>query len=463
MLPTVGGNAAIATGTGINLMQGRVPPVLIAGANFRGLKSISRLAGFDAGWELDLFGKYERALEAAHDDAQAQMELRNAMLITVIADVARNYYAVRGLQTQLEIARKHVATAQKTVDLLETRSDRGTRSDSETRSDRGTRSDSGTRSHRGTRSDSETRPDSGTRSDSGATSDRGTRSDSGRSNELDLTLAKRQLSSREARLPELAALISAAESRLAVLLGTYSADIAGAIPRHAKMPTLPERLRPGVAVDLLRRRPDIRAAERQLAAATARIGVATASLFPSVVLTAGFGAQGGTRLPTAPEPPIHNPIWSFGPGAYWPLLDFGRLDALINIEEMRSYEALVRYKKTIIAAVEEVDQAIKQYRLDRQRLKALGEAAKESHRAVELATERYKRGATDFLNVLDAQRQDFALAEDKARAGQVVTEAYVAFYKALGGGWELYDELPPIPAPQPAVIATVRRLTNGWH
>ena len=255
--------------------------------------------------------------------------------------------------------------------------------------------------------------------------------------------------------------ISAAESRLALLLGTYSADITAATQRHAKMPTLPERLRPGVAVDLLRRRPDIRAAERELAAATARIGVATASLFPSVALTAGFGAQGGT--PEGPLPPIHNPIWSFGPGAYWPLLDFGRLDALINIEEMRAHEAFVRYKKTIIAAVEEVDQAIKQYRLDRQRLKALGEAVEESHRAVELATERYKRGATDFLNVLDAQRQDFALAEDKARAGQVTMQGYVAFYKALGGGWELYDELPPIPAPQPAIIAAVRRLTNGWH
>src|SRR5262249_21694978 len=115
------------------------------------------------------------------------------------------------------------------------------------------------------------------------------------------------------------------------------------------------------------------------------------------------------------------------------------------------------------AAVEEVDQAIKQYRLDRQRQKALGEALQESRRAVELATERYKRGETDFLNVLDAQRQDFALAEDKARAAQVVMQAYIAFYKARERGGELYDKSPPIPAPQPAVIATVRRLTNGWH
>lgn len=115
MLPTVGGNAATATGTGVNLMIGRIPLPLIAGSNFRGLKSVSRLAGFDAGWELDLFGKHQRALEAAHDDAQAHMELRNAVLITVVADVARNYYAIRGLQAQLEIARKHVATAQRMV------------------------------------------------------------------------------------------------------------------------------------------------------------------------------------------------------------------------------------------------------------------------------------------------------------------------------------------------------------
>ncbi len=275
------GSAAIATGTGVNLMIGRIPLPLISAANFRGLKSIGRLVGFDAGWELDLFGKHQRELEAAHDDAEAQMELRNAALITVIADVARNYFAIRGLQSQLEIARKHVATAQKTVDLLMARSDRGRSNES----DRGRSNES----------------------DRGRSSE----SDRGRSSELDLTLAKRQLSSRQARLPELEAAISAAESRLALLLGTFSADIAAAMQRHAKMPTLPERLRQGVAVDLLRRRPDIRAAERELAAASARIGVATAALFPAVALTAGFGAQGGTQ--EGPLVPIRNPIWSFWP------------------------------------------------------------------------------------------------------------------------------------------------------
>jgi len=407
MLPTVGGSGAIATGTGTDLSKGRAAQSIRAGDSATGLKSISRIAGFDAGWELDLFGKNLRLLEAVRDDSEARMELRNALLITVVADVARNYLDIRGLQSRLEIARNDVATAQKTVDVLLTRFDRGL------------------------------------------------------SNELDLTLARRQLATQQARLPELMALISAAESRLALLLGTNAADIMGDLQGSAKLPHTSERLRTGVPVDLLRRRPDVRAAERNLAAATARIGVATAALFPSVALTAGFGGQGGTR--TGTTPPIQGPIWSFGPGAYWPLLDFGRLDALVDIQEQRTHEAYVTYRKTIIVAVEEVDQGIKQYRLDLTQQKTLGVALTASRRAVDLAMERYERGVTDFLNVLDAQRQEYALEDQNAVAEEISVLQYVAFYKALGGGWELYDELPPIPAAQPAIAATVRRLVNAWH
>jgi NodT family efflux transporter outer membrane factor (OMF) lipoprotein len=407
MLPGVGASATEAIGSGTDLTKGREAQSIRAGDSNQGLRGISRMAGFDAGWELDLFGRYQRALEAAVDDAEARIELRNAALITVIADVARNYLDIRGLQMRLQIGQEDVTTAQKTVDLLTTRFDRGL------------------------------------------------------SNELDLTLARRQLATQQAMLPQIMAQISAAESRLAVLLGTYSADLAAGIRRPAKLPVLPRRLRSGVPVDLLRRRPDIRETERELAAQTARIGVATANLFPVVAVTAGFGAQGGTRQGTAT--PIHGPIWSFGPGAYWPLLDFGRLDAIINIEEMRAHEVAVSYKKTIVAAVEEVDQAIKQYRLDLQRQRDLGVALDASRRAVMLATERYERGVTDFLNVLDAQRQDYALAEQNAIAAEKVVLDYVAFYKALGGGWELYADLPPLPAAQPALMATVRRVTNGWH
>jgi outer membrane protein TolC len=325
-------SGTVATGSGTDLTRGRVAQSIRAGDSTRGVRSISRMAGFDAGWELDLFGKYQRTLEAARDDAEAQMELRNAALITVIADVARNYLDIRGLQMRLKIARKDVATAQRTVDLLITRIEPGLSNESDL-----------TLAKLRVRAPKR-------------------QSESSASNELDLTLAKGELATQQARLPELNAAISAAESRLALVLGTYSADVPGAIRAPAKLPPLPERLRPGVPVELLQRRPDIRAAERELAAATARIGVATANLFPSVALTAGFGAQG--TVGQSVGAPIHGPIWSFGPGAYWPLLDFGRLDALINIEEMRAHEVLIRYEKTIIAAVEEVNQAIKQYRLD---------------------------------------------------------------------------------------------------
>jgi NodT family efflux transporter outer membrane factor (OMF) lipoprotein len=390
------------------------------------------MGGFDAAWELDLFGKNRRSLEAAQDNAESQIELHSAVLITVVAEVARDYFELRGRQLRREIARRNTATAQRTVDLLKARSGREAESDGETRLEHETKSEYETKSNRG------------------------------RSTELDLALAKREVAILQARLPELDAEISAAESRLALLLGTYSADIAEAIKRPAKMPPLPERLRPGVPVDLLRRRPDIRAAEREVAAATARIGVATADLFPSVTLTGGIGAQGASRLPTPPVP-LHGPIWSLGPGAYWALLDFGRLDALINIEEMRAHEALVKYRKTIITAVEEVDQAITQYHLDLQRLKVLGAALRESHRALELTTERYERHEADFRGLLDAQRQDYAIAEQAALAAEAAVLRYVAFYKALGGGWELYAELPPLPPVQPAIIAGVRRLVSGWH
>jgi NodT family efflux transporter outer membrane factor (OMF) lipoprotein len=311
---------------------------------------------------------------------------------------------------ELEIAKSDVVTAQKTVDLLTTRFDRGL------------------------------------------------------SNELDLTLAKRQLATQQAMLPQILAQIAAAQSRLAVLLGTYSAEIDPDVRPPGKLPALPQRVRPGVPPDLLRRRPDIRQTERELAAQNARIGVATADLFPSVALTAGFGAQGGiTSGGTTTATPIHGPIWSFGPGAYWPLLDFGRLDALVNIEEYKAHGALVNYKKTIISAVEEVDLAIKQYQLDLQHQHDLIVALDSSHRAVDLATERYERGVTDFLYVLDAQREDYAIAEQTAVAAETVVLDYVAFYKALGGGWELYADLPPIKPAQPAVMATVRRVSDGFR
>ncbi|HZV20316.1 MAG TPA: efflux transporter outer membrane subunit [Hyphomicrobiales bacterium] len=406
-LPNTGASAGIAAGTGTDLSKGRVAQSIRAGDNRTGLQAITSLAGFDTGWELDLFGKYRRLLEAVRDDAQALAEVRNAVLISVIADVVRNYVEIRGLQLRLRINRQAVKAAQQNVDFVQARFNRGI------------------------------------------------------TNELDLTLAKRELATIQAREPLLTAAIADAESRLSVLLGTYSPEVIARLRRGTGLPRVPSRLRPGVPADLLRKRPDIRQAERLLAAATARIGVATADLFPTVTFTAGIGVQGGVRSATAA--PIGGPIWSAGPGGYWPLLDFGRLDALIDIQELQAHEQLVNYKRTILAAVEEVDDAIKQYRAQQQRLRELSVALESAKRAVFLATKRYEDGYTDFLNVLDAQRQEFDIEDQNAVARQAVVTQYVALYKALGGGWELYDELPPLKPAEPAVVAAARRLTNDWH
>jgi outer membrane protein TolC len=277
--------------------------------------------------------------------------------------------------------------------------------------------------------------------------------------EFDVTLAKRQLAVLQARPSDLRAAILDARSRMAILLGTYSEEIAPELRRRRGIPRIPDYLRPGLPLDLLRRRPDIRQAEREVAAATARIGAATADLFPTVSVTAGFGAQGGPRSTDA-TPPLRGPIWSIGPSGYLPVLDFGRLDALIIAQELKTHELLVNYKKAILVAVAEVNNAIANFRAARQRLKDLQTALAESRRTVDLALERYDRGLTDFLNVLDAQRQQFEIEQQSVLAQEAVAIQFVLFYKALGGGWERYDALPPIPEPQPAVAAAIRRLSD---
>ena len=322
-----------------------------------------------------------------------------------MADVARNYVELRGLQARAKVAHENIAVAQKTVDLVQTRFNRGL------------------------------------------------------TNELDVTLAKRELATLQAQLPALIAAISDAESRIALLLGTYSSQVSGELDRPRDIPHSSARLRPGQPVELLRRRPDIRQAERELASATALVGASIADLFPRVLLTAAVGAQGGPSSGGHTKQ-FHGTIWSLGPGAYWPLLDFGQLDAQINVQEFRAHELLVNYQKTILAALEDVDTAINRYRAALQELRKLEDALAESEKAVDLAKERYERGLTDFLNVLDAQREEYGLEDQVVTAKQSVAVQFVAVYKALGGGWELYETLPPVPKPQPAILATFRGLSQ---
>lgn len=403
-LPEVGVSGGIAAGSGTDLTKGRVANSLRSGSSTSGLDSLQRIVGFDGRWDLDLFGKYRRLLEAAEGDTEALAEMRNAVLVTVVSDVVLNYVQIAALQSRLEYARRDVATARGSVNLTRTRFDRGITS------------------------------------------------------ELDVALAERHLATLQARIPDLESAIFATKSRLALLLDTFPEAIIAGLG-IARIPALPDDLDPRTPMDLLRTRPDIRYAERRLAAANARIGAATADLFPSVGLTTGFGVQGGPGRGTPSSgTAIHGSIWSVGPSGYWPFLDFGRLDALIAIEEMQTHEELVGYKKAILTAVGEVDMSLVAYHAARRRLRALNSALSASRRAVQLATERYDRGLTDFLNVLDAQRQMFEMEDLVVVSRERVALEYIGFYKALGGGWEGYQALPPLPRPEPAFIAMFRRI-----
>jgi outer membrane protein TolC len=221
---------------------------------------------------------------------------------------------------------------------------------------------------------------------------------------------------------------------------------------------MPPPVPPGAPLDLLKRRPDIQEAERELAAATARIGVATANLYPQVVVSGAIGSQGQGWGTT---PVVNKHIWSFGAGALWPLLDFGALDAQVNIATLSAHQQMLVYRKTILNAVEEVDAAVDAYGAEQSRLETLSDALLAAQRAVELATARYNRGLTDYLNVIDAERALYDLQDQYAQAQVAQGEEFALLYKSLGGGWQNYQQVPAIRRPQPAIVAAFRRILDS--
>jgi outer membrane protein TolC len=264
----------------------------------------------------------------------------------------------------------------------------------------------------------------------------------------------RELATLEAQAAPLDAQVRSAEYTIATLLGRYPEDLVPELASAGMVPAVPALVDVGVPPELLRRRPDVRQAERELAGATARIGIATAELFPALGVSGAIGFQ---RQSLKGQPVLGEHIWSLGPGAVWPLLDFGALDAQVEIADLATRAQLVHYKQTIQQAVREVDSSYGLYLAEQQSLGKLGTALLASQRAVTLANERYQRGVTDFLNVVDAERAEYALEEQYAQAQVDAAGAFIALYRSLGGGWENYQSLPPIHRPEPAIIAMFQR------
>jgi len=397
-LPEVSASGAAGRGTGSDLSRGHADQALRSADTSSGLQHINQLGGFDAVWEIDLFGKYRREMQAVRADAQATAAQRNAVLITVISNIARAYVDLRGFQMRASVLHASIDTLRESQRVTRERYERGI------------------------------------------------------TNELDVTLATRELGVLESQVAPVEAQVSAAEYTIATLLGQFPEDLVSELSKPAMIPSVPAAVRAGVPLDLLRRRPEIVQAERELAGSTARLGVATANLFPSVSVSGAIGAQRQTT------PAVGEHIWSAGVGAMWPLLDFGSLDAQVEIANQRTRAQLVNYRKTIQNAVKEVDTAWSAYAAQQERLEKLGDALTASQRAVTLANERYVRGLTDFLNLVDAERQQYDIEEQYTAAQLSAAEQFIALYRSLGGGWENYQQLPPAHFPEPAVIAAFHRV-----
>src|SRR5262245_61170243 len=334
-------------------------------------------AGFDATWELDLFGRVRRSVEAANAQAAATEADRLDVLVSLTAEVARNYLELRGQQNQLAVARKNAEVQKETLQITNDRLRGG----------------------------------------------RGTDFDVSRSSSLlNLTLST---------IPPLEAGIQKTIHRLAVLTGqqptTLVSDLSVPNPLPAVMPQL--------ALDspeaLLRRRPEVRAAERSLAASTARIGIATADLFPRVSFVGSVGLRADTFAGLGEGGADR---WNFGPRITWAALDLGRVHARIKAADARAEALLAIYERTVLIALEETENALVDFGQEQSRQQFLETSAQASQKATELAHQRYEAGITDFLSVLDAERT-LLEAQDRLAASQTRTAtAFVAVYKALGGG-----------------------------
>ena len=389
-LPVGGVTGGGGVGTGADETRNRVAPSFRSAVNGASFRSVQEAGGFVANWDLDLFGKVRRAYEAQTYDIEALKAAWDWVMVVVTADVARDYLDMRAEQARLAVLKENIAVTQSGQALAQTLFNRGVTS------------------------------------------------------ELDVALARRQLATFQAQVAPLEAQIDASRNAIAVLLGTYPEDLAKELAKPGPIPTLPGRIPTGGPVDLLRRRPDIAEAERRVAEATARIGVAVAQLFPDVFLTGAGGGQGGIRSSYTVS--AANWIGSIGPGAYWPLLDFGALDAQIEIADLTTREQLAAYKQSILTAVQQVDDATASYRAQQESLRNLDRALTAAHLSTRLATDGYRDGLTDYLNVLDAERQQFDLQEQYVSAQQIEAESLVGLYKALGGGWQPGATIPPLRA-----------------
>jgi multidrug efflux system outer membrane protein len=349
-------------------------------------KAPSDSLGFDASWEIDLFGRVRRSVEAARADLGAERADYEDAQVTVAAEVARNYFELRGAQQRLEVARRNLDSERQTLDLTQLLDQ------------------------------------------------------AGRGSELDVQRSRARFKATESAIPPLEAAARQSGYRLAVLLGQRPGSLDEEL-KPAPVETYAKSLPVGDVAALLRQRPDVRAAGRQLAAATARVGVAKADLFPRLNVTGFVGFLSGDlgRLFDTSSGSDAR-AWSAAPTLSWAAFDLGSVRARLRASRAQSDAAAANYEKTVLLALEDTENSFVAYSTRQTQLKSLMEQASASRRAAELAEVRYREGAADFLVLLDAQRTQLDAEDAVAQAETEVNVSVVAIYKALGGVGQRIDD-----------------------
>jgi multidrug efflux system outer membrane protein len=334
-------------------------------------------AGFDASWELDLFGRVRRGVQAQGALVGAAGEDVRDVQVALTAELARTYFELRGAQDQLAVARRNAENQRSTLELTQQRLDAG----------------------RGTAFDTER--------------------------------ARAQLSFTLAAIPDLQARVAAAQYGIGVLVGRPPAKLASELDTVVALPALPATVTVASPDSLVRRRPDVASAERQLAAEHAFVGVAKADYLPRITVggSAGYTAS---ALGSLGDAGTFN--YAVGPVLSWPALNLGRVKARVDESRAREAEAQARYTQTVLRALQEVETGLVRYRTSRARVERIQEAAEASARAAELARLRFTGGVADFLQVLDAERTQLDAEEQLAQSRTDAATAYAALYQALGGG-----------------------------
>lgn len=334
--------------------------------------------GFDASWELDLFGAVNRSVEAAEAEIEANEEDLRDVLVSLLAEVALNYVDVRLFQTKLSIAKTNLAAQEETYKLTQWRFEAGL------------------------------------------------------TGQLDVEQARSNLEQTRSQIPTLETGLEQAMNRLAVLLGENPGSVNNLLSEQTPIPVTSVEIAIGLPADTLRRIPSVRRAERQLAAQTAQVGVATAALYPSFTLLGSIGLEAlslNNLFSAASQ------SWKIGPNLSWTIFDAGRIRQNIEVQNALQEQALINYEESVLEALEDVENALFAYAKEQVRQQSLDEAVQAAQCATDIARDKYASGLIDFQVVLDAQRSLLLFQDQLAESNANMTSDLIRLYKSLGGGW----------------------------